>query len=99
MKPETDLQRQKVRELDHDAIIRSEGKIELVNTKLDQVSDDIKDLKDFLGTRITALETKVDVLEKWMNGVLSGWKTLTFIGGLIVTALGFFGGWIASHMK
>jgi len=45
------------RQVDHDVLIR-------VDAKVDRLSLDIKDLKDGLGTRMTALELRMNGYEK-----------------------------------
>ena len=45
------------RQVDHDLILR-------IEVKLDRLSLDVKDLTDGLGTRMTALELRMDTYEK-----------------------------------
>ena len=80
----TEPQREKMRQADHDLLIR-------LDVKVTDIGTDIKELKDGLNTRVASLEKRVDILEDFRSKALG-------IGAVVVVFIGGFASWVWSKL-
>ena len=81
---------------DHDILV-------VLNTKVDQLTFDIKDIKDNIVVRIAKVEARLDSMDvyhagiplkdyediaRWTSNFRSNIKFITFVGGLCVAIIG-----------
>lgn len=80
----SEAQREKMRQTDHDLLIK-------LDVKMTDIGTDIKDLKDGLSTRVGNLEKRVDILEDFRSKAMG-------IGAVLTVFIGGFASWVWSRL-
>lgn len=76
---------------DKELLIRFEGKLDVFDTRLSNLSESINKFTDTIKhideNKISALNARVNDIETWKSKMAGAWVVILFLGGLITAAI------------